>query len=250
MNLLDLVHYCDEYLRVAAVHDYPEALNGLQVGNRGTVTRIAAAVDLCAATVRMAAEQRADFLLVHHGLFWGGLRPIVGPQLERVTGLIRDGIAVYGAHLPLDCHPDIGNAALLARALGISVRGDFGMWQDQPVGLWGEGNCDRDSFSRRLTQALGAPAKATLFGPTTVGRVGIVTGAGGSFIKQAALQGLDTYVTGEGSHHSYFDAQELGLNVYFGGHYATETFGVRALAEHLGTKFGIPWVFLDHPTGL
>jgi putative NIF3 family GTP cyclohydrolase 1 type 2 len=89
-----------------------------------------------------------------------------------------------------------------------------------------------------------------LFGPTTVGRVGIVTGAGGSFIKQAALRGLDTYVTGEGSHHSYFDAQELGLNVYFGGHYATETFGVRALAEHLGTKFGIPWVFLDHPTGL
>jgi dinuclear metal center YbgI/SA1388 family protein len=250
VNLLDVVHYCNQYLRVDAVHDYPEALNGLQVGNRGTVTRIAGAVDLCAATVRMAAKQQADLLLVHHGLFWGGLRPIVGPQLERVAGLIRDGIAVYGAHLPLDCHPDIGNAVLLARALGVSVRGDFGTWQDQPVGLWGEGGGDRDSFSQLLTEVLGAPAKAMLFGPTKVGRVGIVTGAGGSFIKQAALQGLDTFVTGEGSHDSYFDAQELGLNVYFGGHYATETFGVRALAEHLGTKFGIPWVFLDHPTGL
>ena len=250
MNLLDLVCYCDDYLRIDEVADYPEALNGLQVGSGGSVDRIAAAVDLCAATVGMAAEQGADLLIVHHGLFWGGVQPLVGPQLERVSGLIRHGIALYGAHLPLDCHPEVGNAALLARTLGVTVRGDFGAWRDQPVGVWGELELNREKFGHRLATALDHSAKAMRFGPETVRRVGIVTGAGGSFIRRAAAQGLDTYVTGEGTHHTYFDAEELGLNVYYGGHYATETFGVRALAEHLGTKFGIPWVFLDHPTGL
>jgi len=250
MNLLELVRYCDEYLRIEQVRDYPEALNGLQVGNGGAVHRIAAAVDICGATVRMAAEQGTDLLIVHHGLFWGGLRPLVGPQLERVGGLIRHGIALYGAHLPLDCHPEVGNAVLLARTLGLTVRGDFGWWNEQPVGVWGELELDRDAFGRRLATALGHPAKAMGFGPEVVRRVGIVTGAGGSFIRAAAAEGLDTYVTGEGTHHTYFDAEELRLNVYYGGHYATETFGVRALAEHLGSKFGIPWAFLDHPTGL
>lgn len=250
MKLQELVQYCDQYLRVDAVRDYPEALNGLQVANQGAVTRIAAAVDFCAATVRMAAEQRADFLLVHHGVFWGGIRPLVGPRLDRIAGVIRAGIAVYGAHLPLDCHQQVGNAVLLARALGISVRGEFGMWQEQPVGVWGEVRCERLTFAKRLTEALGAPAMAMEFGPTEVRRVGIVTGAGGSFIGQAAREGLDTFVSGEGTHHTFFDGEELGVNVYYGGHYATETFGVRAFAEHLGTTFDIPWIFLDHPTGL
>lgn len=250
MKLTDLVRYCDDYLRIDAVRDYPEALNGLQVGNSGTVHRIAATVDFCRATVAMAAGQEADFLIVHHGLFWGGPRALIGAQLERLNGLIRHDIALYGAHLPLDCHPEVGNAAILARALGITIRGDFGTWQDQPVGVWGEITLDRAALTEKLEGALGAPARAMLFGPDTVRRVGIVTGAAGSMIRQAAAQGLDTYITGEGSHHTYFDAEELGINVYYGGHYATETFGVRALARHLGEKFGLPWVFLDHPTGL
>lgn len=250
MNLQDIVRYCDEYLRIDTVRDYPEAFNGLQVGNGGDVRRIAAAVDFCARTVAQAAEQGADLLLVHHGLFWGGPRALVGPQLERVTGLIRHGIALYGAHLPLDCHPEIGNALLLARSLGLAVKAEFGNWQDQPLGVWGEIEIDRKSLGQRLAQALGKPANAMLFGPETVRRVGVVTGAGGSLIRQAAAQQLDTYITGEGSHHTYFDAEELGLNVYYGGHYATETFGVRALAQHLGEKFGVPWAFIDHPTGL
>lgn len=250
MNLNELVHYCDDYLQVRTIRDYPEALNGLQVGNGGMVSRIAAAVDLCAATVRMASDQGADFLIVHHGLFWGGVRPLVGPQLERVAHLIQRGISLYSAHLPLDCHPDVGNAAVLARKLGITVNGSFGSWQDQPIGVQGVLVCDRDAFTQNLAAALGAPAKAMLFGPKTIKRIGIITGAGGSYIRQAAAEGLDTYVTGEGSHHTYFDAEELGLNVLYGGHYATETFGVRAFAEHLGTTFRIPWVFLDHPTGL
>src|SRR6267154_2340649 len=217
MDLIALVSYLDRYLRVAEVPDAPHAVNGLQVANSGTVSRVAAAVDLCEATVRMAAEQGADLLLVHHGLFWGGLQPLTGRAYRRVAGLMAQNIALYSAHLPLDLHPDVGNNAVLARQLAA------------------------------LTSS--AP-RLMAFGPERVRRVGIVTGAAGSMIAQAAAAGLDTFVTGEGPHHTFFDAEELKLNVFYAGHYATETVGVKALAEHLHARFDLPWSFLDHPTGL
>lgn len=251
MRLDTLVRYLDDYLRVAEeVADAPEALNGLQVGNSGDVTKLAAAVDMCEATVRLAAEQRADCLLVHHGLFWGGLRPLVGPAYRRVGALIKGNIALYAAHLPLDRHPDVGNNSTLARLLSLKVRGEFGSYHGAPIGIWGEYNGKRDELSWSLTKALGSAPRLLPFGPERVQRVGIVTGAGGSLIPQAAAAGLDTYVTGEGQHWTFFDAEELGINVFYAGHYATETVGVKALAEHLSKKFDLPWVFLDHPTGL
>lgn len=251
MRLDTLVRYLDEYLRVAEeVADAPEALNGLQVGNSGDITRLAAAVDVCEATVRMAVEQRADCLLVHHGLFWGGLRPLVGPAYRRVAALIKGNVALYAAHLPLDRHPEVGNNSVLARLLGVKVRGEFGSYHGAPIGIWGEYSGKRDELSWSLTKALGSAPRLLPFGPERVQRVGIVTGAGGSLIPQAAAAGLDTYVTGEGQHWTFFDAEELGLNVFYAGHYATETVGVKALAEQLSKKFDIPWAFLDHPTGL
>ena len=250
MLLSQLVAYCDEYLRLAHVADAPEALNGLQLENAGSVTRIAAAVDLNLATIRLARSARADLLLVHHGLFWAGLRPLTGPAYQRIRELVEGGMALYSAHLPLDIHPEVGNAAVLARVLGVTMRGEFAVWHGQTCGLWGELDVTREEFSARLTRALGQPAKEMAFGSERVRRVGIATGGGGSMIAQAAAAGLDTFVTGEGAHYTYFDAEELGLNVYFGGHYATETFGVQALARHLGDQFGLPWTFLDHPTGL
>lgn len=251
MRLDTLVSYLDGYLRIAEeAADAPEALNGLQVANSGEVGKLAAAVDLCEATVRMAAEQHADCLLVHHGLFWGGLRPLAGPAYRRVAGLIKGNIALYSAHLPLDRHPQVGNNAVLASLLGITVRGEFGSYHGAPIGVWGEYNGARDALSRSITKALGTAPKLLPFGPAQSQKVGIVTGAGGSMISQAAAAGLDTYVTGEGQHWTFFDAEELGLNVFFAGHYATETVGVKSLAEHVSKKFNIPWVFLDHPTGL
>jgi dinuclear metal center YbgI/SA1388 family protein len=251
MRLGTLVDYLDDFLRIAdEVADSPEALNGLQVANAGDVTRLTAAVDLCEATIRMAAEQRADCLLVHHGLFWGGPRPLVGPAYRRVASLIHGGIAVYAAHLPLDRHPEVGNNPVLARLLGLTVRGEFGSSHGASIGVWGEASGSRDDLARTLAQVLGAPPKLLPFGPDRIQRVGVVTGAGGSLIPQAAAAGLDTYVTGEGKHSSFFDAEELGINVFYAGHYATETVGVKALAEHVATKFELPWVFLDHPTGL
>ncbi len=250
MNLAELVAYLDGYLRVAAVPDAPEALNGLQVENSGTVTRIAAAVDLCEATVRMAVERQADLMLVHHGLFWGGLRPLAGPAYRRMAGLFQHNIALYSAHLPLDLHPDVGNNAVLARQLGVTLRGQFGEEYGVCIGVWGELDVPRAALERQLAAVLGATARVLAFGPERIGRVGIVTGGAGSMIVQAAAARLDTYVTGEGAHHTFFDAEELKLNVFYAGHYATETVGVKALAAHLEAKFGLPWVFLDHPTGL
>src|SRR6267378_1903804 len=231
MRLDTLVHYLDDYLRIAEeVADAPDAMNGLQVANSGAVTRIGAAVDLCEATVRMAAEEHADLLLVHHGLFWGGLRPVVGPAYRRVAGLINENVALYAAHLPLDRHPEVGNNSVLARLLGVSVRGEFGSYHGAPLGVWGERVGTREDLSHALATVLGTVPRVLPFGPERVQRVGIVTG--------------------EGQHWTFFDAEELRLNVFYAGHYATETVGVTALAEHLYKKFDLPWVFLDHPTGL
>jgi len=248
--LADLVRYLDDYLRVREVPDAPEALNGLQVENAAAVTRIAAAVDLCEATVRLTAEQGADLLLVHHGLFWRGLGPISGPAYRRIAGLIRNNIALYSAHIPLDLHPEVGNNVILARKLGVAPCGSFGEHHGTAIGVWGALACTREGLQEKLTGVLGIVPRVMPFGPAEVRRVGIVTGAAGSMIGQAAAAGLDTFITGEGSHHTFFDAQELGLNVFYAGHYATETLGVKALGEHLSSKFGLPGTFLDHPTGL
>jgi dinuclear metal center YbgI/SA1388 family protein len=250
IDLAVLVSYLDRYLRIGEVPDAPNALNGLQVANGGTIHRAVAAVDLCEATVQMAAQQGADLLLVHHGLFWGGLAPLSGRAYRRVAGLVKHDIALYSAHLPLDVHPDVGNNAVLARQLGVAHRGDFGEEYGIRIGVWGELDVPRAALANRLEEVVGGRARLLAFGPERVRRVGIVTGGAGSMIGQAAAAGLDTYITGEGSHHTFFDAEELGLNVFYAGHYATETFGVKALAERLCTEFDLPWAFLDHPTGL
>src|SRR5213078_2406333 len=197
MELTELVSYLDGYLRVAAVPDAPHAVNGLQVANRGTVSRVAVAVDLCEATVRLAAEQGADLLLVHHGLFWGGLEPLTGRAYRRVAGLIEHNIALYSAHLPLDVHPEVGNNAVLAHQLGVARRGEFGEEYGMRIGVWGEVDVPRAALAQRLGEVVGGHPRLMAFGPERVRRVGIVTGAACSMIGQAAAQGLDTYITGE-----------------------------------------------------
>jgi len=250
IDLARVVSYLDRYLRTSDVPDAPNALNGLQLANGGTISRVTAAVDLCDATVQMAAQQGADLLLVHHGLFWGGLQPLTGRAYRRVAGLIKHNIALYSAHLPLDVHPEVGNNAVLAHRLGVARRGEFGEEYGMRIGVWGEVDIPRAVLAQRVGEVVGGHPRLMAFGPERVRRVGIVTGAAGSMIGQAAAQGLDTYITGEGAHHTFFDAEELGLNVFYAGHYATETFGVKALAERLCTEFDLPWTFLDHPTDL
>lgn len=250
MRLEEIVAYLDDYLRVAETPDWPNALNGLQVENGGAVTRIAAAVDASEASARRAAEAGCDLLLVHHGLFWDGNRPVTGRRYRRLRLLLDAGIAVYSAHLPLDVHPEVGNNVLLARELGIEVMGRFGRYQGLEIGVWGRLDTTRDELAARLRALLGGPVRVIPGGPERITRVGVITGGGASAIGEAVEADLDAFVTGEGAHHTYFDAMEGGINAFYGGHYATETWGVRALAAHLSERFGLPWIFLDLPTGL
>lgn len=251
VKLESVLQYTDEYLGVADHPDYPTALNGLQVEGPEEVRRIVTAVDASEASIRAAIERGADLLVVHHGLFWEGLRPISGRLFRRVEALVKGEVALYSCHLPLDSHPEVGNCALLGRALGLSLEGRFGDYRGAPVGWWGRlpEPVDVDGLEGLLERAVSSAVRAIPGGSERVESVGVVTGGGGSFISEAVGLGLDAFVTGEGSHHHYFDAMEHGINVLLGGHYATERFGVRALGEHLAERFGLEAEFVDLPTG-
>lgn len=254
MKLESLIQYSDELLGVEDHPDYPTALNGLQVdGAPGrTVRRIAAAVDASEAVIDAAVEAEADLLIVHHGLFWSGLRPITGRRYRKLGQLVDAGLAVYSVHLPLDGHPELGNCALLARALGLRMEGRFGEYKGAPLGWWGvaPGGWSPDELEARAAAAVHGPARRLGSGPDPVHRVGVVTGSGATFLEDAADAGLDALVTGEAAHHTFTDAHELGLHLVLAGHYATETFGVKALAAHLAERFDLSWTFLDHPSGI
>lgn len=252
MKLESLLQYVGEYLGVEDHPDYPTALNGLQVGGPEEVTRIAAAVDSSESVIHEAIEGGANLLLVHHGLFWDGLRPVTGRRHRKLKSLMDNNLALYSVHLPLDSHPEVGNSALLARELGVSALEAFGEYKGRSIGWAGDANAGttRAELQATLAAKLGGSVHLIPGGPERIDRIGVVTGGGASFTEAAADRGLDALITGEGSHHTHADAMELGINVFFGGHYATETYGVRALAEHLAERFDLDWFFVDRPTGL
>jgi dinuclear metal center YbgI/SA1388 family protein len=251
--LLELTGYLDAYLRIREIADEPNAVNGLQVENAGEVGRIVAAVDASHETIAGCGAGEPPLLLVHHGLFWDGNVPLTGRRMRRVRALLAHDVALYAAHIPLDVHPDVGNNAVLASLLGMQVGGWFGAYRGIQLGVWGdapEALRDRAQLVRRLAELLGAEVRLLPGGPAQVRRLGIITGAAGTMVSAARDAGLDTFITGEGPHHSYFDAMEWGVNVLYAGHYATEQVGVQALAAHLGDRFDLPWEFHRHPTGL
>lgn len=249
-SLAEIVGYCDRELRTARIHDYDGAVNGLQVANLGKVSCIAAAVDGSLATVRLAIKAGADLLIVHHGLFWGPSHPWTGKRYELLRTLLENDLAVYSSHLPLDAHPKLGNNAQLCAALGLRNLRPFFYDHDQHIGFQCAARLSRTELARRLQRATGVKPHLIPGGPEVCRRIGVVSGGAGGELKQAAAEGVDTYVTGEGPHWTYSLAEELGVNVLYGGHYATETFGVKALAAALSRRFKIPWSFLDYPTGL
>jgi dinuclear metal center YbgI/SA1388 family protein len=249
-SLSEIVRYCDRSLRTAQIKDYDGAVNGLQVENKGRVTRIAATVDASLATVKLAVAAKADLLIVHHGLFWSPTHPWTGPRRELLRLLIENNLAVYSSHLPLDAHPKLGNNAKLCAALGLKNLKPFLFSKGQFIGFKARAKISRAELATRLQRAVGHTPIIIPGGPATCENIGVVTGGAGGSVKLATAEGVDTYVTGEGEHWTYAAAEELGINVLYGGHYATETFGVKALAADLSKRYKIPWSFLDHPTGL
>lgn len=251
--LSEIVSYTDKLLRVSEVKDWSGAKNGLQLENDSQITRIGAAVDSHLGVIEEAVDRGVDLLIVHHGLYWGDVTPLTGANYRKIQLAINHNLAIYGAHLPLDLHPKFGNNALLSKALGLNpAKGKpFFFEKEQFIGFkYTDAKFTRDSLKAKLTEALGATPTVLPHGPEKIKKLGIVTGGAGGDLSKAAAEGVDTFITGEGPNHSFGQAKELGINVFYGGHYATETFGVRALANQLSDHFQIPWQFIDQPTGL
>jgi dinuclear metal center YbgI/SA1388 family protein len=255
-HLPDIADYLDKLLRTREIPDYPSALNGVQLENQGEIVKAAAAVDFSRRIVEQTIACGANLLLVHHGIFWGGLRPIRGQLYNRIAPLVRHDVAVYASHLPLDAHPQIGNNVLLARELGLEPTGGFARFQSIDVGVQGSAEVSTRLLverARAVAQRHGGDAIATPFQESRLTRRwGICTGAGADTdtIREAVDADIDTLIVGEGPHYSAVEAADLGLVIIYAGHYATETFGVWALAKHVGNAFGLPWEFLEAPTGL
>jgi dinuclear metal center YbgI/SA1388 family protein len=252
MLLSDLASYLDTELNHALIGDYSTALNGLQMENPSQqVTKIIAAVDACLPVMREAVQRGGDLLLVHHGLFWSGLQTYTGSVYEKLRLGVQQNLAVYASHLPLDVHPEWGNNAQLTRALGFTSHGTWMKSKGQDIGLYSDTKMECAVLAAKLEKVLGGSSvHICAGGPAMTRRIGIVTGGAGTELAAAKAAGIDTFITGEGPHWSYTLAEELGINLLYAGHYATETFGVKALAAHLAEKFQLSWEFVDHPTGL
>ena len=252
----ELAHLANELLRCRETPDYALALNGLQVDNRTSISRIAAAVDCSQRTIGAAIDAGANLLVVHHGLFWGGLQPLTGAYLARVRALLAHDVALYAAHLPLDAHETMGNSVMLARELGLLPTGGFARYQTIFCGVQGSSDiptADVVAACHQFAGTHGGQAIASHHAPDRrTRRWGVVTGAGISAetLREALDLGLDTIITGEGPHWSAVDAEEKGLVIVYAGHYATETLGVQALAAWMATQANVPWSFVAAPTGL
>jgi dinuclear metal center YbgI/SA1388 family protein len=256
ISLGELTRYTDALLETASTPDYPNAVNGVQVHNQAPIRRIAAAVDFSTRAVQSAIKSGANLLLVHHGMFWGGLRPISGSHYEQVRMLIEADIAVYASHLPLDRHPTLGNNVLLAKELGLRPSAPFARFEDIFIGLCGESDIETAEIltsARRFARTHSGDVRTSLLRPGRRTRKwAICTGAGASAdtLKETSTMGVDTLIVGEGAHWTAIHAEENDLVIIYAGHYATETLGVCALAQHLSEKYDLPWDFVSAPTGL
>lgn len=250
-KLKEVIGFMDQELDVDSVPDYSAALNGLQLENEGEVHRIASAVDASLPVIEKSIASKADLLIVHHGLFWQGAQQHVGAQYRKLKLAIDAGLAIYSSHIPLDVHPLLGNNACLANRIGLMSVRTYHLWKGIELGLSGHVDCSYEELLKRVKEATQSPVHHCPGRKSSdPGRVGVITGGAGSQIAEMAAEGIETFITGEGPHWSYPLAEELGVNLVYAGHYATETFGVRALATLVAQKFKLETSFIDHPTGL
>jgi dinuclear metal center YbgI/SA1388 family protein len=262
MKLSTLCERYDDRLRTNAYADLDASANGLQVGSDDTeIEHAAFAVDAAVETAERAAEAGADVLVVHHGLFWGEFERATGQIHDRLAPFFEHDMALYASHLPLDGHPELGNAARICERLGLEDRAAFGTLGDEYIGQRGR-TAEADAVAglrERLESELGHGGERTDyetpevrvfdFGPDEIETVAVITGAGADWLAEAAAADIDAFVTGEGKQRLYHEAKESNTNVFLGGHYATETFGVRSMCD-LAEEWGIETTFIDCPTGL
>lgn len=252
----EVAAYTDELLNRRAIPDYSSALNGLQFEASAPLRRIAAAVDFSTRAIEGAKRSGANLLIVHHGMFWGGLVPLTGASYRRARLLFEYGIAVYSSHIPLDCHPTLGNNVLLAKELGLTPSREFARYQGIFIGVAGDSDVSTRSLADKATLFAQKYGHITRTTPITDGRRtrrwAMCSGAGAAAdtLQEAIDAGIDTLIVGEGPHWTAVTAEENDLVIIYAGHYATETLGVCALARHLSDKYSVPWDFVSAPTGL
>jgi dinuclear metal center YbgI/SA1388 family protein len=256
VSVESIARYADALLETGNSGDYTNALNGLQLENRSPISGIAAAVDFSSRSIQGAIATNSNLLVVHHGMFWSGLEKLTGNVYRRLQKLVESDIAVYASHLPLDRHPTLGNNALLARELGLEPTGGFARFENVFIGVSGESDIETSVLATRARQFAATEGGDVRVSPSKQGRRtkrwAICTGAGaaGDTLREASAMGIDTLIVGEGPHWTAVQADENDLVIIYAGHYATETLGVRALAQHLAERFNLPWHFVSAPTGL
>jgi len=247
-KLSEIVAFCDARTRQHEVKDFDGAYNGLQLENDGEVQKIGAAVDAGQLPFEAAIEAKVDFLICHHGLYWTPPTPLTGASYRKIKTAMEGNLAVYGAHLPLDGHPEIGNNALLADALGLQKIETFLNYEGNDMAVVAAGPAGgRKELADKLKALFPKTYQAIEYGSQLPKRIGILTGSGQSAVPHLIPNAIDTLITGELRQHHFNMAQELGLNLYPCGHYATEVFGVKALAAEVAGKFGLEWTFIDQP---
>jgi dinuclear metal center YbgI/SA1388 family protein len=245
-----LTAWLDTYLDVHAYED--PSLNGLQVEGAPDVAKVAVAVDGSLATIEAAMSAGADMLIVHHGLFWGPAKAVVGPHRRRLAALLEHDISLYAAHIPLDAHREVGNNWGLGRMLGLDDLQDFGSWRGKTIGVKGVFPTPMSlrDLADVIERYLGESVLVHAGGELEVGTLGIISGGAAGSISEAAAEGLDAFLTGEPRHDVFHDAFEYGINALYAGHYMTETVGVKLLADKLQEEFGLLTEFILLPTGL
>ncbi len=253
MKLSELDETLRGWLPLAEFEAIDPSANGLQVDRRNPeVNHVAVAVDACLESFRRAAELGADLLFVHHGLFWGKEQTVTGAQYERLRTLFDHDLALYAVHLPLDRHPELGNNAVMMQELGVQELEPFGSFKGYEIGCAGRLRepLRLEQVVERLFGERSEVLSSLPFGPERIETLGVVSGGAPAAVEEAIERGLDLFITGDASHQLYHRALEAGINVVFGGHYATETWGVRAVAARLEAEFGLTTSFIDLPTGL
>lgn len=247
MKNKELESYLNYILNSANIPD--ESLNGLQVEGKDEISKVAFAVSACEEAFLKTADEGADALIVHHGLFWkkNGAEQVRGMLRRRLAALIRNDINLFAYHLPLDAHPQLGNNAKAAQDIGLGNIGPFCDYHGTLIGCSGDLKQPEDlgRVVAMLEDYYGHESVLLPFGKKEISTVGIVSGGAPHEVRQAAENGLDLYVTGEAAEPVYYMARELGINMASFGHYATEKIGVAALMRHIGDILGIDTVFIE-----
>lgn len=249
--LQNITELLDSTLRIREIKDASVALNGLQVENNGNVTKVALAVDGSQKTIDDAIAAGADLLILHHGIYWCGLRPMTGWFKKKIQSCLEHNLAVYGAHLPLDLHPQLGNNAGIAHELGLTDCCPEVDYHGTLIGVAGHFDGTVAELREKFAQITGSNITGYVQDANApAGRVAVCSGGAGDVIYQMHDKGYTTYLTGEENHWVVNAAQDMGINILFAGHYATETFGVKSLGKLIEEQFGLPTIFIDNPTGM